>query len=390
MELFSKDFGYQKEIHDIFEGYGFWKIYSLGLIDKFLTSQSFRAAYRTEVIEEMIRVYQTNPEQLNRLYDEKEIHNRLKNNGKKVVLTYDYLDSPEREVPLDSIKQLMLLWYRLKLNPELSHLNAKIFLRDDLVQKIEWSDKGKVRSNHGYEIRWDFYKLMYVFLKRLCARSDAFFERLKSELSKHDILLKKAKIGDKPIIFFPEKPEAIDIAIQLLFGDRITQSYTKGFLERYLWNGTTLQNEKQYNARFMLRFMHHALTECEHPAKDGIFDIYAPLKQEYGKIARIWVEEEVFEMYKSLVPYIQRIREKAATEPKHFKSGRIQASQLKNYLKLENEGEAEINIMKALEKLGFIKKKKGDYDDLAKLEFYFPELYRAYLGIKKVNSLPPL
>jgi hypothetical protein len=390
MEIFSKDFGYKKEIQEIFEGYGFWKIYSLGLINKFLTTQSFRAAYRNEVIEEMIRVYQTNPEQLNRLYDEKEIHNRLKNNGKKVVLTYDYLDSPEGEVPLDSIKQLMLLWYRLKLNPELSHLNAKIFLRDDLVQKIEWSDKGKVRSNHGYEIRWDFYKLMYVFLKRLCARSDAFFDGLKSELSKRDILLKKAKIGGKPIIFFPEKPEAIDIAIQLLFGERITQSYTKGFLERYLWNGTTLQNEKQYNARFMLRFMHHALTECEHPAKEGIFDIYAPLKQEYGKIARIWVEEEVFEMYKPLVPYIQRIREKATTEPKHFKSGRLQASQLKTYLKLDNEGEAEINIMKALEKLGFIKKKKGDYDDLAKLEFYFPELYRAYLGIKKVNSLPPL
>jgi hypothetical protein len=390
MELFSQDFKYKKEIHEIFEGYGFWKIYSLGLIDKFLTTHSFKDQYRDDVVEEMIRVYQANPEQLNRMYDEKDIHEKLKTQRKKVVLTYDYLDSPEHEVPLDSIKQLILLWYRLKLNPDLSYLNAKIFLRDDLVQQIEWADIGKVRSNNAYEIRWDFNKLLTVLLKRLCARSDAFFERLKHELSQQDILLKKVEIGEELIIFFPEKPEAVDIAIQLLFGEKITQSYTKNFLVRYLWNGTTFQNETQYNARFMLRFMHHALTKCEQPAKEGIFDIYAPLKQEYGKIARIWVEEEVFEMYKPLKPYILKIREKAATEPTNFKSGRIQASQLKDYLKLKNEGDAEkIKLMKQLEDIGFIKKQKGDYDDIAKLQFYFPELYRAYLGIKKVNSLPP-
>jgi len=391
MSLFSPDFGYKKEIHDIFENYGFWKIYSLGLIDKFLTTHSFQAQYRDEVVNEMIRVYQKNPEQLNRMYDEKLIHEQLKTQSKKVVLTYDYLDSPEREVPLESIKQLMLLWYRLKLNPELSYLNAKIFLREDLVQKIEWSDKGKMRSNHGYEIRWDFYKLMTVLLKRLCARSDDFFDRLKTELSKRDILLDKAPIGDKHIIFFPEKQEAVDIAIKLLFGEKITQSSSKSFLERYLWNGTTLQHEKQYNARFMLRFMHHALTQCEQPAKEGIFNIYAPLKQEYGNIARKWVEDEVYEMYPHFKPYIQKIKEKATTESKNFKGGRINASQLKDYLTLENEGEEEkIKMMKDLEEIGLIKKKKGDYDDIAKLEFYFPELYRAYLGIKKVNSLPPL
>jgi len=390
MTLFSQDFKYKKEIQEIFEGYGFWKIYSLGLINQFLTNQSFRAVYREQVVEEMVSVYQNNPEQLNHLYDEKEIHSRLETQRKKVVLTYDYLDSPEREIPLNSIKQLILLWYRLKLNPDLSYFNAKIFIRDDLVQHIEWADKGKVRSNHGYEIRWDFYKLMYVFLKRLCARSEAFFNRLQQELSKQDILLKKALMGDdQPIIFFPEKPEAVEVAIVLLFGERITQSYSKSFLERYLWNGTTLQHEKQYNVRFMLRFMQHALTKCQQPAKDGIFDIYAPLKQEYGNIARKWVEEEVFEMYQSLKPHIQRIKDKAATEPKKFKAGRLTASQLKDYLK--NEGEAQaIKIMKELEGIGFIKKKKGDYDELEKLEFYFPELYRAYLGIKKINSLPPL
>jgi hypothetical protein len=392
MKLFSQDFKYKKEIHEIFEDYGFWKIYSLGLIDQFLTTRSFQPTYREKVVDEMVSVYQKNPEQLNRMYDEKDIHNRLETQRKKVVLTYDYLDSPEREVPLNSIKQLILLWYRLKLNPDLSYFNAKIFLRDDLLQQIEWSDKGKVRSNHGYEIRWDFYKLMYVFLKRLCARSEAFFERLKDELSKQDILLRKANLGDdKLIIFFPEKPEAVDTAIKLLFGERITQSYSNKFLERYLWNGTTLQNEKQYNARFMLRFMHHALTKCKQPAKGGIFDIYTPLKQEYGKIAKIWVEDEVFEMYQDLKPYISKIKDKATTEPKNFQSGRIKASLLKGYLKLKNEGEAEkIKTMKQLEGIGFIKKKKGDYDDLEKLEFYFPELYRAYLGIKKVNSLPHL
>ncbi|KHD05661.1 hypothetical protein PN36_22415 [Candidatus Thiomargarita nelsonii] len=391
MNLFSPDFGYKKEIHEIFENYGFWKIYSLGLIDKFLTTHSFQAQYRDDVLNEMIRVYQKNPEQLNRMYDEKLIHEQLKTQSKKVVLTYDYLDSPEREVPLKSIKQLMLLWYRLKLNPDLSYLNAKIFLREDLVQQIEWSDKGKVRSNHGYEIRWDFYKLMTVLLKRLCARSDDFFDRLKTELSKRDILLEKAPIGDKHIIFFPEKQEAVDIAIKLLFGEKITQSSSKSFLERYLWNGTTLQHEKQYNARFMLRFMHHALTQCEQPAKEGIFNIYAPLKQEYGNIARKWVEDEVYEMYPHFKPYIQKIKEKATTESTNFKGGRIKASQLKDYLTLKNEGEEEkIKMMKDLEEIGFIQKKKGDYDEIAKLEFYFPELYRAYLGIKKVNSLPPL
>lgn len=391
MSLFSPDYGYKKEIYEIFENYGFWKIYSLGLIDKFLTTDSFQAQYRDEVVNEMIRVYQKNPEQLNRMYDEKLIHEQLKTQRKKVVLTYDYLDSPEREVPLKSIKQLMLLWYRLKLNPDLSYLNAKIFLREDLVQKIEWSDKGKVRSNHGYEIRWDFYKLMTVLLKRLCARSEDFFDRLKTELSKRDILLNKAPIGDKHIIFFPEKPEAVDIALKLLFGERITQSSSKSFLERYLWNGTTLQHEKQYNVRFMLRFMHHALIHCEQPAKEGIFNIYAPLKQEYGNIARKWVEDEVYEMYPHFKRYIHKIKEKATTESKNFKAGRIKASQLKDYLTLNNEGEEEkIKMMKDLEEIGFIKKKKGDYDDIAKLEFYFPELYRAYLGIKKVNSLPPL
>lgn len=393
MSLFSPDYGYKKEIHEILENYGFWKIYSLGLIDKFLTTHSFQTPYRDDVINEMISVYHENPEQLNRMYDEKGIHEKLKNQGKKVVLTYDYLDSPERKVPLKSIKQLMLLWYRLKLNPDFSYLNAKIFLREDLVQKIEWSDKGKVRSNHGYEIRWDFYKLMTVFLKRLCARSEDFFDRLKTELSKRDILLNKTPIGDgdKHIIFFPEKPEAVDIAIKLLFGEKITQSSSKSFLERYLWNGTTLQHEKQYNARFMLRFLDEALTQCEQPAKEGIFDIYAPLKQEYGNIAKEWVEEEVCVMYPDFEPYIQKIKEKATTESKNFKGGRIKASQLKDYLTLKSEGEEEkIKMMKALEEIGFIQKKKGDYDDIGKLQFYFPEIYRAYLGIKKVNSLPPL
>jgi MinD-like ATPase involved in chromosome partitioning or flagellar assembly len=385
MNIFANDYEYKKEIHEILANYGFWKIYSLGLINKFLTTQSIN---QEDVIKEMVNVYNETPEKLNRMYDEKLIHEKLKNQGKKVVLTYDYLDTPEYEISSESIKQLMLLWYRLKLNPDFSYLNAKIFLREDLVQKIEWADKGKMRSNHSYEIRWDFYKLMTVLLKRLCARSEAFFEKLKTELSKRDILLDKTPIDDnKHIVFFPEKPEAVDIAIKLLFGEKITQSSSKSFLERYLWNGTTLNHEKQYNARFMLKFMHSALEECKQSAKDGIFDIYTPLKQKYGSIAIKWVKDEVYEMHPELKPYIQKIKEKATTESENFKGGRINASQLKDYL---NAGEEEkIKIMKALEEIGFIKKKKGDYDDITKLEFYFPELYRAFLGIKKVNSLPP-
>lgn len=389
MNLLSPDFRYQKKIHEIFATHGFWKMYSLGLINQFLTNHSFQPGYRYEVVEKIITAYQQNPNHLNRLYHEKKIHSRLETLQQKVVLTYDYLDSPEPDIPLDSIKQLILLWYRFKLNPELNYFNAKIFLRTDLVQQIEWSEKDKVRFNHGYEICWDFYKLMYIFLKRLCARSEAFFTRLKQELSKQDILLNKAHLdGDKPIIFFPQKPEAVDIAIQLLFGERIRQSYSKNFLERYLWNGTTFQREKQYNARFMLKLMQYVLTSCKQPMKEGIFDIYTSLKQEYGNIAQKWVEEEVFEMYRPLKPYIQKIKNKVVTEPKNFKAGRLSGSQFKDYL--SDGGNQAIQIMKELEAIGFIKKRKGDYDDLEKLEFYFPELYRAYLGIKKVNSLPPL
>jgi hypothetical protein len=96
MDIFSQDFKYRTEIHEIFENYGFWKIYSLGLIDQFLKNQSsFQTEdYKETIIDKMISVYQENPDQLNRMYDEKRIHEQLKAQDKKVVLTYDYLDSP--------------------------------------------------------------------------------------------------------------------------------------------------------------------------------------------------------------------------------------------------------------------------------------------------------
>lgn len=374
----------------------FWKAYSFALIEAYLTEGNVTHDMRKRVLQKIIIEFRGGELRFGRGLSEKDFHSRIVQHDKRIVLTYDYLDtlesSKQNRIFLESIEELVKLWYALKLTPGLNALNAKIFLRDDLFEKFTFSDKGKIQDNHAYYINWDFYKLMAVFFKRLCARSDSLFSYLKEKiLAKENILLQKDE--KTRMITFPERQEAIEIVLPFLFGEKITQSSSLAFFERYLWNGKVTHNKKQYNVRFMLKLMNQVLKECKSlPPEKGVFDVYTTMKEIYCKIATKWVKQEVFTMYPELESLIERIKGKAHSEPNKFKSGRIKATDLKKYLKDVESKKDDTKLfeeIKQLEFIGFIQKFKYDYDEFEQLEFYFPELFRAYLGIRKVNSLPP-
>ena len=368
----------------------FWESYSFALIESYLEGGQITSETREKILNTTLSDGSVASDNVNN----RNLHDKIVNQGKNLVLTYDYLDmlGAGNTTFLESIEELVKMWYVLKLRPAFNALNAKIFLRDDLFEHFKFADKGKIKGNHAYSISWDFDKLMAVLFKRLCARSDRLFSYLKAELAKEDIFLLKDR--DTGMIVFPEKPDAIKLTLPLLFGEKITQSSSLAFFERYLWNGKTTENKKQYNVRFMLQLMNEVLKQCKSlsPAK-GIFDVYTTMKTLYCKIAKNWVTEEVFVMYPELQPLIERLKSKAGSDTIKFKSGRIKATHLKDYLKTEDKPQhdydKQLEYIRQLEGIGFIQRFKYDYEEFDKLEFYFPELFRAYLGIRKVNSLPP-
>ncbi|BAP57158.1 hypothetical protein THII_2861 [Thioploca ingrica] len=374
----------------------FWEIYSFTLIEAYLEGKPINHETRENILNTIISKCNQNGQLIaGETVNKKDLHDKIVSQRKHIVLTYDYLDileSDQNTIFLESIEELVKIWYFLKLTPGFNSLNAKIFLRDDLFGQFKFTDKGKIRGNHAYFISWDFDKLMAVLFKRICSRSDSLFSYLKEELAKQNILLQKdEKTG---MIVFPEKSEAINTTLLLLFGEKITQSSSLAFFERYLWNGKITQNRKQYNVRFMLQLMNRVLKECRPllPEK-GVFDVYTTMKDIYCQIATDWVKEEVFAMHPELKPLIKKIKAKARSEPNKFKSGRIKATYLKQYLQAvefqKDDAKLVEHIRQLEELIGFIQKFKYDYDEFDKLEFYFPELFRAYLGIRKVNSLPP-
>jgi MinD-like ATPase involved in chromosome partitioning or flagellar assembly len=376
----------------------FWEIYSFALIKFYLENkQPITVDTRKNIFNTIISEYNHHGQLIaDEKINQKNLHNEMVSQHQHIVLTYDYLDmleSDQNTIFLESIEELVKMWYFLKLTPGFSAINAKIFLRDDLFGQFKFTDKGKIKGNHAYTINWDFNKLMAVLFKRLCTRSDSLFRYIKETLAKQNILLQTDE--ETKMIMFPEKPEATVITLPLLFGERITQSSSLAFLERYLWNGKITQNRKQYNVRFMLQLMNRVLKACQPlpPEKAGVFDIYTTMKTLYCQIATDWVNHEIFVMHPELRPLIEKIKDKARSEVIKFKSGRIKATHLRQYLQqvmsTTLEETEQVEYLRQLESIGFIQKFKYDYDEFDKLEFYFPELFRAYLGIRKVNSLPP-
>lgn len=326
------------------------------------------------------------------------IHN---DSTKRIIFVYDYLDQTNtkyKELRNNSIQELIFFWKFFSSD----RITAKIFLRNDIMNQFNYDDISKIKSSNTYTLNWTFDKLMAVFFKRLISRSDSL-KRIFIEKEKIDIQEKKG-LG----IIFPDDPTSINKSIEAFFGEKIGQQTSRNWLERFLWIGQFKgdqfdgsQENKLYNVRFMLNFLGGVLKKAvagnyfvvnrrirnKCPLKLNLYDgkengLFTKDKNLYGELSKEWVSNEFIIMNPSLKEPINKIRECIFSETNKFTSlnrGEFSQNDLNKVIKLDT------SEIENLEKSGFFYKEERKQG----LFYSLPEVYRAYLGIKKQNALPP-
>lgn len=127
----------------------------------------------------------------NTSYDEKlsEFFNELNKilNAKKkiVILTYDALDfCIDADLRGVFISELINLWSEM--NIRLSHIKAKIFLREDIYKNEVTNITDKIKlNNYRTVINWDYDYLLAMVWKRMLEANNILKSIIESELTKH-------------------------------------------------------------------------------------------------------------------------------------------------------------------------------------------------------------
>jgi hypothetical protein len=392
--IFSRDYHGLDSLADLINNHIFWKCYTVKIIENYLADLNevftFEYEQQKSIIDSLVdECTQDGVAACNKKYDFDSAIKKLKTANKpQLILAFDYLDSYD-ETSVNQkfnrqelIKDLVLFFYAKQRDEIRKIFSAKIFVREDILNKLTFDDIGKIKTNHSYFIQLDFYKIMSIVLKRLIQRSETLKEYANSikliEQNKSESALGVVVKADK---------ELIGRAIQYIFSEYITSNLAENFISRYLWIGKKINGQQVFNLRVVLDFFDKIFRKTLTRNEQGVINLYKPLSDDsqiYCGVARNWVDDELKIMYKDKAEWIEKIAAAAKSRPVDFPSGRARFDIINQIFPDDI-----ISICKDLESVGILVVEKGDYSNPDGITFNIPEIYRVYFGISKANGLRP-